>query len=360
MAEDAYAAIAAPAPGRGPPAAAAAVRRRRRRRPRACAAASRSPRSSTTATPTPAPPSTRSPTAACSPSTATPSRWPTRRCSASGPACGPGWRRTCRAAGCTAAWATPPARGTTAGATRPSSTAAPASTRALDWAAGHGDELNHIERTFLDASRAARDAERRREAVPGARLRALLAAVAVALVVSLAAGALAVGQRDRASDQGPPGRGPRAGRGRERQPRRRPERSVLLALEAVERSRTGRRARGAAPCPKPRRRCTAPSTGHAPVLRVPGLGGALDWSPKGDTFVTEGPEQSGRDRHPRRRRRGSRCALPRPRPDVNEAAYSRDGALLLTTGDDGAARYGTRRRANRSTAIEGRGMVWGP
>ena len=62
---------------------------------------------------------------------------------------------------------------------------------AHDWATNHEHELTPIEGAFLDASRGARDAERHREAVRVRRLRALLAAVAVALVVSLAAGALA-------------------------------------------------------------------------------------------------------------------------------------------------------------------------
>jgi WD40 repeat protein/DNA-binding SARP family transcriptional activator len=66
---------------------------------------------------------------------------------------------------------------------------------ALDWAAGHGRELNRLEREFLDESRlvSEREAERSRRA--NRRLRTLLAAAAVALAGAVAAGVLALDQR---------------------------------------------------------------------------------------------------------------------------------------------------------------------
>ena len=263
------------------------------------------------------------------------------------PACAPGSRRTSRAAGCAGGWTTPPTRGTPEVATLPSSTAAHAWTRPTTGPRTTG--TSSAPSTGRSSTRAGgRDAERHREAVRVRRLRALLAAVAVALVVSLAAGGLAAGQRDRASDRG------RLAEARELAAAANanldvdPERSVLLALEAVERSWTDEGPGGSA-LPEAEEALHSAVNRSRTLLRVPGLGGAVDWSPKGDTFVTEGPEQSGEIDIRDATTGESVRRFPGHDPDVNEAAYSPDGALLLTTGDDGAARLGTRRRANRST-----------
>jgi WD40 repeat protein len=232
---------------------------------------------------------------------------------------------------------------------------------AHDWASIHEDEITPIERAFLDASRGARDAERRREAVRVRRLRALLAAVAVALVVSLAAGALAAGQRDRASDRG------RLAEARELAAAANanldvdPERSVLLALAAAERSRTDDGPGGSA-LPEAEEALHSAVTRSRTVLRVPGLGGSVDWSPKGDTFVTEGPEQSGEIDIRDATTGESVRRFPGHDPDVNEVAYSPDGELLLTTGDDGAARLWDPATGEQVHAIErgAPGPVWGP
>jgi WD40 repeat protein/DNA-binding SARP family transcriptional activator len=78
-------------------------------------------------------------------------------------------------------------------------------TGTLDWARGHPDDLNQLERDFLDASRAATerevdDARRRadREARTSRRLRGLLAGLAGVLVLALVAGGLALDLRGRA------------------------------------------------------------------------------------------------------------------------------------------------------------------
>jgi WD40 repeat protein/class 3 adenylate cyclase/tRNA A-37 threonylcarbamoyl transferase component Bud32/energy-coupling factor transporter ATP-binding protein EcfA2 len=74
-------------------------------------------------------------------------------------------------------------------------------TAALDWAHGHGAELNATEQAFLAAGREAaeRDAERQRRA--NRRLRGLLAGTAVLLVLALVGGALALAQRGKARDE---------------------------------------------------------------------------------------------------------------------------------------------------------------
>jgi WD40 repeat protein/DNA-binding SARP family transcriptional activator/class 3 adenylate cyclase len=205
---------------------------------------------------------------------------------------------------------------------------------ATEWAAGHADAPNRIEQQFLDASVAGRDAERRREAGRVHRLRALLVAVALALVVSIVAGIVAVGQRNRATDQG------RLAEARELAAAANanldvdPERSTLLALQAVERSRTD----DGSVLPEAHEALHRAVTASRAVLRVPGVGGALDWSADGSIFVTEGPEDSGmvdiRDA-----RTGESVRSFRGHDfDINDVAFNHDGTMLATVGDDGAAR----------------------
>ena len=71
------------------------------------------------------------------------------------------------------------------------------------------------------------------------------------------------------------------------------------------------------------------------VLRCPRSGGALDWSPTGDVFATEGSDGSGvidiRDVRTGRSSARSR-ATTSTSPDV---AFSADGSMLATTGADG-------------------------
>ena len=113
-----------------------------------------------------------------------------------------------------------------------------------------------------------------------------------------------------------------------------PERSVLLALAAVD--ETGSSDEAVLP--------EAETALHRAVstsrieLNVPGVGGMVDWSPDGTTFVTEGPENTGlidiRDAGTGDRVR----SFHGHDVDLNDVAFSEDGSMLATTGDDGAAR----------------------
>jgi hypothetical protein len=64
------------------------------------------------------------------------------------------------------------------------------------------------------------------------------------------------------------------------------------------------------------------------VLSVPGVGGALDWSPDGSMFITEGPEESGlvdiRDATTGARIR----SFQGHDDDINDVEFSADGSLL--------------------------------
>ena len=73
-------------------------------------------------------------------------------------------------------------------------------TAALDWAAGHEEDLNALEREFLDASRGASEVEAERERRRNRRLRVLLAGAGALLTVAVVAGFVAISQRGEARD----------------------------------------------------------------------------------------------------------------------------------------------------------------
>jgi WD40 repeat protein/DNA-binding SARP family transcriptional activator len=70
---------------------------------------------------------------------------------------------------------------------------------ALDWSAGHAQELDELELAFVDASRDEGDRELRGQRRQNRRLRALLAGVGVLLVLALIAGGLALNARANAN-----------------------------------------------------------------------------------------------------------------------------------------------------------------
>ena len=169
--------------------------------------------------------------------------------------------------------------------------------QALEWRERATPDLTPTERAFLDASRDPRRHRAARRRGPGpppgppepAASRPAHRDRAIFLVGALVAGFVAVGQRERAEREG------RVATARELAAAANanldvdPERSILLALEAVERSRSGRRP----VLPEAEEALHTAVTASRIELRVPGVGGRLDWSPDGTVFVTEGPEGSG-------------------------------------------------------------------
>ena len=95
---------------------------------------------------------------------------------------------------------------------------------ALEWQAAHEHELNHTERAFLDASRAAAGRAQR-------RLRMVLAAVAALLLVAVAGGVVALINQQRASNQARVALARQLGAQAVNEPRL--DRAMLLAREAV-------------------------------------------------------------------------------------------------------------------------------
>ncbi|MGH9192870.1 MAG: BTAD domain-containing putative transcriptional regulator [Acidimicrobiales bacterium] len=217
------------------------------------------------------------------------------------------------------------------------------------------DTLPPREREFLDACRDERDRERRREAERVARqaranrrLRVQLAALAVALVVALVVGFVAVDQRQRADGRG------RVATARELAAAATanldvdPQRSILLALQAVELTRSD----GGPALPEAEEALHRAVTASRMVLSVPDLGGALDWSPDGTVFVTEGPEDSGVvDIRDARTGESVRSWVGHD-VDVNNVVFSPDGSMLATAGDDGAAKVWDPRTGEELWSVE--------
>jgi WD40 repeat protein/DNA-binding SARP family transcriptional activator len=213
--------------------------------------------------------------------------------------------------------------------------------QALDWRQRAIPDLTPTESAFLDASQALADTERRtaeararHQARQNRRLRALLTATAVFLVGSIVVGLVAVSQREQARRAG------RVATARElvaaatANVELDPERSILLALEAVEHSRSD----DGSVLPEAEEALHRAVTASRIELHVPGVGGRLDWSSDGTVFVSEGPEGSGVVNIRDARTGESVRSFRGHDSDITDVAFNHDGTLLATTGSDAAAR----------------------
>lgn len=201
--------------------------------------------------------------------------------------------------------------------------------------------LNPVETEFVRSSQAARERERAQEAElirsqarTNRRLRVQLSVIGVALVGALVGGFLAVDQRGEAISERHIATARELAAAAEANLRDDPERSMLLALAAVDATRS----HDEAVLPEAQEALHRAVTSSRILLNVPGVGGTLDWSPDGAYFATEGPEESGivdiRDARTGRSIRSFRGHGV----DVNDVAFSPSGKLLATAGDDGAVK----------------------
>jgi WD40 repeat protein/DNA-binding SARP family transcriptional activator len=224
------------------------------------------------------------------------------------------------------------------------------------------------ERRYLEASLAERDRrraeeesrqtrERALERRAWRRLRALVAVLAAAALVASGLTVFALDQRGRAEREG------RLAAARELAAAAvvnlevDPERSILLALEAVERTRSV----DGSVLPVAEEALHRAVVASRILLSVPGVGGGLDWSPDGSMFVTEGPEETGvidiRDATTGRTLR----SFHGHDTDVNLVVFSADSSMLATTGDDGAVRVWNPATGEELWSFQGpEGEVWGP
>jgi WD40 repeat protein/DNA-binding SARP family transcriptional activator/class 3 adenylate cyclase len=244
------------------------------------------------------------------------------------------------------------------------------------WAANTELAIGRPERAYLKASVDRRDQERDEEGRRRAReaeferrsVRRLRGLVAVFAAAALIAGSLTVVATNQSN---------RAGREADRAESEAriatarelaaaavanlevdPELSVLLASEAVETTRSS----DGSVLPEGEEALHRAVVASRLDLEVPELGGLLAWSSRG-VFVTEGPESSGlvdiRDDETGE----SILAFKAHDGDINDVAFSPDGALLATTGDDGALKVwnaSTGRLISSVTAGGSAFGVWGP
>jgi WD40 repeat protein len=235
------------------------------------------------------------------------------------------------------------------------------------WLTGTDLAIAVEEREFLKASVDRREHERAEEAERRAkeerlerrshtRLRALVAVFAVGLLVVSTLTVIAVQRGTEASEQS------RVAFARElagssiANLESDPERSILLAMEAIEQTRSV----DGSVLPEAEEALHRAVTASRVDLTEPGLGGSVAWSPRG-VFVTEGPTGTGvidiRDVQT------GEAVLPPFRGhegDITDVAFSPDGSMLATTGDDGTLKVWNPSTGDLFTTVSGEGDVWGP
>jgi WD40 repeat protein/DNA-binding SARP family transcriptional activator len=236
---------------------------------------------------------------------------------------------------------------------------------ALELAGDRVGELPRAEQEFLDASRDERDREQQdeteriaRQARANRRLRLQLAAIAIALVVALVGGFIALDQRRDAQHERRVATARELAAEAEASLADDPDRSILLALAAVDETRS----RDETALPEAEAALHRAVSASRILLNAPGVGGNVDWSPDGTVFVTEGPENSGTIDIRDARTGDSVRTFHGHDVDVNDVAFSEDGSMLATTGDDGAARVWDPATGELlfEFQVDEPGPVWGP
>jgi WD40 repeat protein len=237
--------------------------------------------------------------------------------------------------------------------------------RAVEWRDRTQPDLTPTEEVFLDAGQTLANTERqvaenhtRRQARQNRRLRGLFAATAVFLVGSIVVGGVAVTQRDRAEREGRVAMARQLAAAANANLDVDPERSVLLALAAIEHTRS---ANGSV-LPEAEEALHSAVTASRIERHVEDVGGTLDWSPDGALFVTEGPEDAGVVDIRAVRTGDSVRSFVGHDGDINDVVFNHDGTMFATTGDDGAARLWDRATGELVHTVQGStsGEVWGP
>jgi WD40 repeat protein len=233
------------------------------------------------------------------------------------------------------------------------------------WRSGSGIALTPEEGAYLDASRAERDRRKADEEARAAherdlerrsvrRLRALVGVLAVAMVVATALAIFATRESGRAAREERKANARELAAASVANLEVDPERSILLALEAVERTRSV----DGTVLPEAEEALHRAVTASRIVLNEPDLGGALDWSPDG-VFVTEGPENSGVIDLRDAATGASVRTWESHHSDINDVQFSQDGSMLATVGDDGALRVWDPSSGELIAAVQEAGPVIG-
>ncbi|HWC13574.1 MAG TPA: AAA family ATPase [Actinomycetota bacterium] len=234
------------------------------------------------------------------------------------------------------------------------------------WRESSGLAVTPEQGDFLAASRAswervqaedeARQArERALERRTLRRTRALVAVLGVAALVAAGLTVLAFNQRARAQREARTAVARELAAASVANLETDPERSILLAVQAIEETRSA----DGTVLPEAKEALHQAVVASRIELSVPGVGGAVDWSPRG-VFVTEGPEESGvidiRDVSTGKRVRSFRGHDI----DINDVAFDPTGSMLATVGDDGKLKLWDPKTGRSLRSWSGTGAVWGP
>lgn len=236
----------------------------------------------------------------------------------------------------------------------------------LHWSAATGWTPSALEHAYLDESLRERgDAEQREqdrrrheqelELRAVRRLRAVVMVLAVAVVAATALTAFGFSQRNRAERESLVAQARALAAAAVASVDDDPERAVLLALEAVRRTRDD----GGLALPQAEEALHRAVVASRVVQTIAGVGGAVDWSTRG-VIASAGTDGSGLIDLRDARSGASVRTFHGHDLDVNDVAFSPDGTRLLTTGDDGAVRLWDPATGRRAWELVTRGVVRGP
>jgi WD40 repeat protein/DNA-binding SARP family transcriptional activator len=238
--------------------------------------------------------------------------------------------------------------------------------RAASWAETTTVSPSADEAAYLRASVERRDEERAAEAERQAReralerrsirrLRGIVAAVTAAALVASVLTVVAVDQRSEARREARMATARELAAAAVANLEIDPERSILLAMEAVKTTRSSDGTVLAEAEEALHRAVVASRV----LMSVPGVGGRLDWSPTGNVFATEGSDGSGvvdiRDVETGRSLR----SFPGHDGDITDVAFSPEGSMLATTGVDGFLRVWDPSDGTLLTEVSGVGVAQG-
>jgi WD40 repeat protein/DNA-binding SARP family transcriptional activator len=237
-----------------------------------------------------------------------------------------------------------------------------------EWATSSDLAIGRPERAYLKASldqreregeeeEARREREARIERRSRTRLRGLVAVLAVAALVAGSLTVVATRQSRRAEREARTAAARELAAAAVANLEVDPERSILLAMAAIDETRSV----DGTVVPEALEALHRAVTSSRVVMTRPDLGGRLDWSRAG-VFVTEGPEGSGiveiRDVTT-----GERVLPPfvGHDGDVTDVAFSRDrSGLLATTGDDGSLKVWNPSTGRLLASVAAEGTASGP
>jgi WD40 repeat protein/DNA-binding SARP family transcriptional activator len=238
--------------------------------------------------------------------------------------------------------------------------------RVASWAETTTVLLAASEAAYLRASVGRRDEDRAAEAERQAReralerrsirrLRGIVAAVTAAALVASVLTVVAVDQRGQAQREARLATARELAAAAVANLEIDPERSILLAMEAVKSTRSS----DGTVLVEAEEALHRAVVASRIVMSVPGVGGRLDWSPTGDIFVTEGSAGSGvvdiRDVETGRSIR----SFPGHDGDITDVAFSPDGSMLATTGVDGSIKVRDPSDGTLLTEVSGVGVAQG-